>query len=290
MSTLNTTTGATRPTNLNNTTDVGKSYFETDSNKILVWDGAAWNEWNNDGLVYPYVNTNFSGSFDGTGDWIDCNPITAYQGATELSMSFWWKPNSAGVGPTIGSRSSANDQWGLLASGGTNYIVIRTSGGSETATFTVPNDTDFHHYLLSYDAGSLALYIDGTTSGVNLSGNADSVLHSQSADFDIGRFSSSFYADGFFDEVALWDVALDSSNANQIYNEGTILNLSIDAGNYNNSSNLTHWWRIGDHASDTSSGGGAVAAGNVIGNVENAAVPGTNDGTGTAATYSSTTP
>ena len=46
MSTLNTTTVATRPTTLNNTTDVGKSYYETDSRKILVWDGVGFNEYN----------------------------------------------------------------------------------------------------------------------------------------------------------------------------------------------------------------------------------------------------
>jgi len=287
MSILNTTTSTTRPTL--GSSDIGKSYLETDSNKILVWDGGGWNEWNNDAIIYPAISNSFSGSFDGSGDWIDCNPITVYQGATQLSIGFWYKSNSAGLGPTLGSRASTSDQWGFLTSAGTNYIVIRTAGGSEIASFTAPNDTNFHHYILTYSAGTLALYIDGA-SETSLSGTADSVLHSQTADFEIGRFTSSFYANGLFDEVALWSVTLDSNNVSQLYNNGVPINLSSDAGNYNQSSNLTHWWRIGDHASDTSSGGGAVAAGNVIGNVENAANPGTNDGTGTAATYSSTTP
>jgi len=283
--TIPTVTSSTRP----GSPSAGDAYFETDTKNYIIYDGANWRAFVNDGVSIPGVSNSFSGSFDGSGDWIDCNPITAYQGATLLSMGFWYKSNLAGVGPTLGSRSNASDQWGFLATGGTNYIIIETGNSNELSTFTAPNDTDFHHYLLTYSAGSIVLYIDGTSES-SLSGTADSVLHSQSADFEIGRFSSSFYANGLFDEVALWDVALDSSNVSQIYNNGVPIDLNSDAANYNQSSNLTHWWRIGDHASDTSSGGGAVVAGNVIGNVENSANPGTNDGTGTAATYSSTTP
>jgi len=283
--TIPTTTSLTRP----GSPSAGDAYFETDTKNYIIYDGANWRAYIDDGAIVSSLTNSFSGSFDGSGDWIDCNPLTAYQGATQLSMSFWWKPNSPGVGPVIGSRNSSSDQWGFLTSAGTNYVIIETGNSSEIATYTVPNDTNFHHYLLSYNAGSITLYIDGDLES-SLSGTADPVLHSQSADFEIGRFSSSFYANGLFDEVALWDTNLDTSNVNQIYNLGSIIDLSTDAGDYNQSSNLTHWWRIGDHASDTSSGGGAVAAGNVIGNVENAANPGTNDGTGTAATYSSTTP
>lgn len=283
--TIPTTTSSTRP----GSPSTGDAYFETDTQNYIIYDGANWRGYESDGAVVSPLTNSFSGSFDGSGDWIDCNPLTAYQGATQLSMSFWWKPNSPGVGAIIGSRNSTSDQWGFLTSAGTNYIVIETGNSGEIATYTVPNDTNFHHYLLSYNAGSITLYIDGVNE-TSLSGTADSVLHSQSADFEIGRFSSSFYANGLFDEVALWDTNLDASNVKQIYNLGSIIDLSTDAGDYNQSSNLTHWWRIGDHTSDTSSGGGAVAAGNVIGNVENAANPGTNDGTGTAATYSSTTP
>jgi len=284
MSTLNTTTSTTRPTDLNNTTDVGKSYFETDSNKILVWDGAAWNEWNRDSSIYPYVNNNFSGSFDGSADWIDCNAITAYHGASQMSLSFWWKPTSSGQGPSIGYRLAAGSDWGIS---GTNVLLRSASGTDGILTYTPPNDTLWHHYLLTFNAGTAALYIDGNSK--NLSGTLTyTTLHSQTADFEIGRLSTLSSANGLFDEVALWTTALDSSNVSEIYQGDPNFDLSTDAGDYDQSSNLTHWWRLGDHASDTSSGGGAVADGNTIGNVENAANPGTNDGSGTGATYSST--
>jgi len=285
MSTLDTYTSGTRPLASANT---GLCIFRSDTKAIEVSDGTDWLAYDNDGIFVTPESNAFSGSFDGNADWIDCNVLSAYQGASSLTMSFWWKPNSAGIGPSIGSRSSTSHQWGFLTSGGTNYVIIETGNSNELATFTAPNDTIFHHYLLSWSAGSASLYIDGVAT--TMTGDFDTVLHSQAADFEIGRFSSSFYAHGLFDEVALWSVALNSSNAVQIYNLGSIMDLSTDVGDYNQSSNLTHWWRIGDHASDTSSGGGAVADGNVIGNVENAANPGTNDGTGSAAVYSSIKP
>ena len=144
---------------------------------------------------------------------------------------------------------------------------------------------------MTFSSGTLLLYIDGSvvtfTSGVD---NSISALPNSSYAFHIGEGQDNYYSDGLIDEVALWTVALNSANVSAIYNEGTPTVLTSDAGNYDQSSNLTHWWRIGDDSADTSSGGGAAAAGNVIGNVENAANPGTNDGTGSSATYSSTVP
>ena len=100
------------------------------------------------------------------------------------------------------------------------------------------------------------------------------------------------YCAGNFDEFAIWDVALDSSNVAQLYNLGKPFDLSSDAGNYNTSADLTHWWRMGDFSNDTSDGGGAPAAGSTVGTIVNLANSGTNDATvgGGAPAYSNSTP
>jgi hypothetical protein len=91
MSTLTSTTSSTRPSL--GSGDVGKSYFETDSNKILVWDGSAWNEWNKDSTVSGSGNT-YSVELDGTNDNLSFGNLTNLNSAPNLSLSVWFKFDS----------------------------------------------------------------------------------------------------------------------------------------------------------------------------------------------------
>jgi len=239
----------------------------------------------------PFANT-LSGSFDGTDDNVDCGVLSAYQGASNMSMSFWFKPDSSGHGPSMGSRTGSTNQWGFLRAGSTNYIQIVTGGTGKYSSFTAPSDTNWHHYVLTFQSNTYALYIDGSAVSMtllNIGLGSVPTLHSQNVSFHLGR-NATFYSDGLMDEVALWTATLDQANVTAIYNSGVPASLSSDSGDYDQSSSLTHWWRVGDDSADTSSGGGAAASGNVIDNVENVANSGTNDGTGSGATYSSITP
>lgn len=49
MSILNTTTSTTRPDDAS----VGAIYFETDTNRMILWDGTAWREYNADSSSFP---------------------------------------------------------------------------------------------------------------------------------------------------------------------------------------------------------------------------------------------
>ena len=49
------------------------------------------------------------------------------------------------------------------------------------------------------------------------------------------------------DEWGFWDdVALDADAVTALYNSGEPIDLSADSGDYDNSGDLTHWWRMGD--------------------------------------------
>ena len=50
------------------------------------------------GAVGPLSNT-LSGAFDGTNDAIDCGVLSAYQGAANMSLSLWFKPDVFGRWP-----------------------------------------------------------------------------------------------------------------------------------------------------------------------------------------------
>jgi hypothetical protein len=47
MAKLDTITSSTRPSS----PVAGKAYFETDTNKVIIWDGSAWTELNSDGTA-----------------------------------------------------------------------------------------------------------------------------------------------------------------------------------------------------------------------------------------------
>jgi len=47
MASLNTVTSSTRPAS----PTAGETYFETDTNKIIIWTGSAWTELNSDGTA-----------------------------------------------------------------------------------------------------------------------------------------------------------------------------------------------------------------------------------------------
>ena len=52
---------------------------------------------------------------------------------------------------------------------------------------------------------------------------------------------------GGIDEVSIWkDIILDADAVTQLYNSGAPIDLSADSGNYDNSGDLTYWWRMGD--------------------------------------------
>lgn len=271
MSTLNTTTSSPRPTL--GAGDVGKSYFETDSNKILVWDGSAWNEWNKDLIVSPGFNNNFSGSFDGTDDWVGIGNLTNLNSGTNFTISVWFKRAAARQDMLLGGAAPVATGIGMYPwSDGKLYVHLGTNG---LLNANLPGENQWINATVTYDSsGSSVLYFNGTQAAT-LSSSAVSSTAGNS--FRIGNFTG-FSQDflGNIDEVAIWDsTTLDASNVNTIGSDVPI-NLLSNGGNYNQSSTLTHWYRFGDHASD--SGAGGVANGNTITNIENAANPGTNDG------------
>lgn len=289
MSTLTSTTSTTRPTL--GASDVGKSYFETDSNRIIVWDGTAWHLWNHDLIITPgLTSNNFSLSVDGVDDYVNCGTNGDLSGATAFSLAFWWKPSVSGDSPSIGARQNVSNIYAMYKS---NFVIATPSVSPSTKTkaFTEPTGTDWRYYVLSYNAGTVFLHINGTQI-FSESGFPPSLTTSTSAPFQIGRYTtlsgSSFNSEGLIDDVALWSSALSASAATTIYNSGNPFDLTADSGNYNQSSNLIGYWKMGDGSGDTAAGGVSISDGATVGGVQNLANPGTYDGTGTnGATYAS---
>ena len=203
--------------------------------------------------------------------WVDAGVLTDLQDSDAMSLSFWFRSSSAGAGPSIGSRTGFTDQWGFLRTGGLNYVQVVTGSSGKYFTYSSPADSDYHHYVLTFSAGELVLYIDGSEvsyTATNAGTGVAATLHSENVSFDIGR-NGSFYSTGDMDEVSLFDKALSQSEVTSIYNSGTPNDIS--------SLSPLAWWRMGD---SNSRGSNTVI--DVSGNG--------NDATLENALYSETTP
>ena len=268
--TIPSTTSSTRP----GSPSTGDAYFETDTNKYIIYDGANWRAYNSDGASIPGVTNGFSGSFDGTDDYIEVGNITNLNSGTNFTISVWFNRPSARQDMLLGGAGPIATGIGMYPwSDGNFYVHLGTNG---TLSATLPGENQWINATVTYDSlGSSILYFNGVLAAT-LSSSA--VSSTAGNTFRIGNFAATTQDFlGNIDEVSIWDsTTLDANNVGQIYNTGSPLNLASNAGEYNQSSNLTHWYRLGDNASDTGSGG--VSDGNTITNIENAANPGTNDG------------
>jgi len=265
--TIPTTTSSTRP----GSPSAGDAYFETDTNNYIIYDGANWRVYNSDGVFVPGVSNSFSGSFDGTDDWVGIGNVSNLNSATNFTISVWFKRGSARQDMLLGGTGATGI--GMYPwSDGKFYVH---AGGTNTVNAVLPGEDQWINAVATRDVSSTKLYLNGSLAATSTSSTIPSTAGNS---FRIGNYTA--YTNDFLgniDEVAIWDATtLDANNISAIYNTGIPIDLSGNAGSYDQSSTLTHWYRFGDHASDTGSGG--VAAGNTITNIENAANPGTNDG------------
>ena len=268
--TIPTTTSSTRPA-----ASAGDAYFETDTKNYIIYDGASWRAYHIDGSQQPGYANNFSGLFDGTDDYIEVGSIANLNSGTNFTISVWFKRGSARQDMLLGGAGPISTGIGMYPwNDGNFYVHVGTNG---LLNASLPGENQWINATVTYDSlGNSILYFNGESAATMSSSAVSSTAGNT---FRIGSFAATTQDFlGNIDEVSIWDsTTLDANNVGQIYNEGTPINLASNVGNYTQSSNLTHWYRFGDHASDTGSGG-SPANGDTITNIENAADPGTNDG------------
>jgi len=264
--TIPSTTSSTRP----GSPSTGDAYFETDTDKFIIYDGAAWRAFNNDG--FAGITNNFSGFFDGIDDALSIGNVTNLNSASNFSISIWYFrmfPSQAalfgGTGTTgIGVYPYNNNN--IYVHAGSVPTISNTSG---------PIPAQWVHLVLTYDSSAnTILYINGSATNTV---SSQTIPSTAGNDFRIGSYTQyGMYYKGLLDDAAIWDsTTLNASNVSAIYSQRGVSNLAVNRGNYTQSGNLTHWYRMGDDLADTGSGG--VSNGNTITNIENSANPGTND-------------
>ena len=225
MSTLTTHTTASRDSH-----SIGLCKFNTTSKAIEVSDGTNWLVYDYDSRTYSYSGSNTASmSFDGVDDYLESSLNISF--ASDFSLSFWIKP------------TNMNDCWFGL-SGATNAFISSNSSGNIQVDGTVSTigitTGEWNHILLSRSSSTITIYKKSDT------GNASgTITKSGTLSYDLlGRYTSAgFYHLGLMDEVAVFNTALSSTDATNIYNSGTPGDIS--------SLNPVNWWRMGDNDGGT---------------------------------------
>jgi hypothetical protein len=227
MSTLTTHTQATRATP--SSSNIGLCKFNTTSKAIEVSDGTNWLVYDYDSQTYGYSGSNTASmSFDGIDDYLQSSSNISF--ASDFSLSFWIKP------------TNNNDCWFGLLNSATAFISSNTSGNIQVngTVSTVGITTgEWNHILLSRSSSTITIYKKSDT------GNASgSITKSGTLSYNVlGRYTSGgYYHLGLMDEVAVFNTALSSTDATNIYNSGA-------PGDLYSYSSLTNWWRMGEEIS-----------------------------------------
>ncbi len=203
----------------------------------------------------------YSVDFDGTDDYVDLGTNVLFDSTSAFSVSGWIKLTSyspsypamillktdQATGVHIGFSDVVGYQ-GVWFGSNSNFIRLSTLDATLASTLI---NGSWHHIVLTYDgvsrttASSYTLYVNGSSKSLGSAGPFASVPNENR----IGKGSNSATVfNGPIDEVGIWDVELDSDAVTALYNSGSPISLSSDSGDYDNSSSLKGWWRMGDGA------------------------------------------
>jgi len=169
----------------------------------------------NNGADFENSSSQYLSIADGTQSGLD---ITG-----DLSISFWWKPEShTGFTWLVSKYLIAGNQrsYGVYYDTGNTLYFVFSNNGTATSgagySFT-PSDGTWYHIVIAYNSsGVQTIYVNGSSIGTT-SSLATSIFNS-SADFWVGGGNNDPDVDGVIDEVGIWSRTLTEVEVGQLYN------------------------------------------------------------------------
>ena len=200
-------------------------------------------------ITASFSNTK-SLAFDGVDDYVDCGNDSSLQFSGSFSISLWAKLDGSGSNALISkdSHGGAGNGYHIDFRSGSEVHAWAYKAVDKLTVTGLTTDT-WYNIVFVFEStgganGNQYLYIDGSEESNN---SITSFVASTTKDLRIGASEMvvGFETDGNIDEVAIWDVALASTEVTELYTNGPIA-LNTDTGNYTSSSDLQAWWRMGD--------------------------------------------
>lgn len=210
-------------------------------------------------------------TFDGVDESIEVADSTSWDGVSTMSVSLWIKGASGGEAGVIGKAdyggATNNREWFIERSwrdGAKLGVFLAAPDGvtndKEYVTSVTVFDSAWHHVVMTFNAGTLKIYIDGAEdTGVTKHLDvAMTAIRASNMSITMGCLynngSKALFWPGTMDDVSIWNIALSAAEVTSVYNSGTPSNLALHSAY----SGLVEWWWMGD-SNDT------IAASGILG-------------------------
>jgi hypothetical protein len=195
--------------------------------------------------------------FDGTNDFLA--GVGNVQIAGAGTFSWWMKTDNLTTSGNhyIMKFGEVSSNYCAIESGDLTFYWMTFDGAFDVASEhrdDYLDDGEWHHFVFTTSRpggnGTEAIskiYLDGTEIATKTDTRTQSPYNASKFVFGAAHTGGYGAVECQADEMAWWDqVALDADAITQLYNSGAPIDLSADSGNYDNSGDLTYWWRMGD--------------------------------------------
>ena len=202
-----------------------------------------------------YDKALFSNSlqFDGVDEHIDIGDKTTSLQSNGFTFSAWIYPHDLSNTQFF---ISGDENENNIRFNGNGYQLFFEINNKGTTIGTWSSDSDgvfvinqWQHLVVTYDNGTVTIYRNGNPVTFDTGGTTYST-DTGATEFKyrhIGkRYGVASYYDGGISDMAIYNTDLDATNVTAIYNSGKPIDLTCDAGNYNNANNLVAYWKMGD--------------------------------------------
>ena len=180
---------------------------------------------------------NYSLEFDGTNQSVTASDLSSYY-TNKISVACWFKPNETGRNQAIASEyqwGGTNRGWELRFGSANTIDIFATENGGFTGNYislsgqgTTLSTGTWYHIVADIDASTptAKVYINGALSHFGGGQGSGFNIRNSTQPYSLGTIYNNLgnndeLLNGQLDEVAIWNVSLDSGAASSLYNNGT---------------------------------------------------------------------
>ena len=162
--------------------------------------------------------------FDGSGDYIDIGTSADFKPTGSLAVSFWYKGLKGSAEHFISHSPQSLTNYWYVSEDQSMFCGSTSCSTSVVNTFTLPDDNEWHHVVVSLNEtpspDELSVYIDGVLDDTVTDNRDGGSNWGSNTRIGTGFWGGSGDRQGPMDDVRIYNRALTADEALQLYNMG----------------------------------------------------------------------